>query len=256
MNSRKILPILLLLLITVALLLGYKLLNKSNKRNIKEFYFPTNELMTGKVYEYHSLDGDSTQVEYWYYRAFDRDSGVFLSATSYNRYFQIEQIVREKIVDNGALARDLFLYEPSAANGVQARIQAKIEVPNVFPFEVKDTTSIFLYKLNYKLPQDSTNRVFLIRNRIFGGDAPPFDLKGKSYPTIRLKLKEVFGSEGEGTAEGTASGEEWYAQGIGLVQFRKQYGEGENKTVRAFKLVDVYKMADMERKARAVIEAN
>jgi hypothetical protein len=256
MTLRKILPILLVLLITLLMLFAYKMYNKSNKRNIKEYYFPTDELLIGKVYEYRSLDGDSTQVEYWYYRAFDRDSGTFLSATSYNRMFQIEQIVREKIVDNGALARDLFLYEPSTADGVQSRIQAKIEVPNVFPFEVKDTTGVFLYKLNYKLPQDTTNTVFLIRNRIFGGDAAPFDFKGKKYPTIRLKLKEVFGSEGEGTAEGSANGEEFYAKGIGLVQFRKQYGEGENKSVRAYKLVDIYKMADMERKAKAVIEGN
>jgi hypothetical protein len=252
MKSRKLLPILLILSVVVLVLISNKMCQK-DKRNIKEFYFPTNDLLTGKVYEYRSLDGDSLKVEYWYYRAFDRDSGTFLSATSYNRIFQIEQIVREKIVDNGSLARDLFLYETNAENGVQTRIQANIEVPNVFPFEVKDTTGVFLYKLNYKLPQDSSNRVFLIRNRIFSGDAESFDFKGKKYPTIRFKLKEVFGSEGEGTAEGSAQGEEIYAQGIGLVQFKKYYGEGENQSIRAFKLVDIFKMTEMERRAKSVI---
>jgi hypothetical protein len=249
---RKLLPIFFILLLVAIVLISNKMCNKG-KRNIKDYYFPTDDLMIGKVYEYRSLDGDSSQVEYWYYRAFDRDSGLFLSATSYNRLFQIEQIVREKIVDNGSLARDLFLYETNLESGVSTRIQANIEVPNVFPFEVKDTSGVFLYKLHYKLPQDSSNRIFLIRNRIFAGDAADFEFKGKNYPSIRFKLKEVFGSEGEGTAEGTAKGDEIYAKGIGLVQFRKFYGEGENQSIRSFRLSDIFSMSEMEKRAKPVM---
>ena len=225
--------------------------DRSGKRDVQAYYFPVESLHSGLVYEYMSLNGDTSNREYWYFRSFEVDSGTFLSCTQYSRYFQIEQIVREKIVESGALARDLFLYEPDFQTGKQNKITASIEAQSVFPFNVTDSMGVFLFKLHYYLPGDSAHKIYLIRNRSYGGNAPAFHYKGKKLDAVRFLVREVVGSEGEGVAEGEAVGEEWYAKGIGLVQFKKVWGKGENRSVREFRLVNTFPMSGLEERAKA-----
>lgn len=69
---------------------------KGDKRDIGAYYFPVKDLRAGKVYEYLVSQNDSVVPEYWYYKTFVRDSGLFLVGTYYDHRFQIGQIVREK----------------------------------------------------------------------------------------------------------------------------------------------------------------
>lgn len=219
------------------------------KRNISAFYFPMDDLLGGKVYEYQSLGEGKPYSEYWYFRSSRTDTGTFLTGVYYDSNFQIGQIVREKIVRNGSLARNLLLYEPDFKAEKLVKVEANIEAPNVFPFEVSDSGGVFLFKLHYRPPSDSTAKIYLIRNRRFAGDAPEFSFRGKSHAAVRFTIREIVGQESEGAAEAEAFGEERYAEGLGLVYFRKEYGKGAARTLREFKLVDTYPMEILEQKA-------
>lgn len=223
----------------------------TGKRDISAYYFPIDDLLVGKVYEYQSLGDGKPYSEYWFFRAARTDTGTFLTSAFYDSNFQIGQIAREKIVKNGALARNLLLYEPDFKAERMAPVEANIVSPNAFPFEVSDSGGVFLFRLNYRLPSDSATTIYLIRNRKFAGDAPAFSFLGKELPAVRFTLREVVGNEREGAAEIEAFGEERYAEGLGLVQFRKEFGSGAARTVREFKLIDTYPMEILEQKARS-----
>lgn len=218
------------------------------QRDIRDYYFPVKKLLPGLVYAYASEEGDTTERRYWFYRAFVRDSGVFLVGTQYDRYFEINQIVREKIGDSGSRAREAFLYEPDTATGKLAPIRTSVESPDLFPFQVRDSLGVFLYKLQYRPVSDTGATVYLIRNRRYLGDGPEFELNGEKYPTIRFGLHEAVGHSKEGAAEIEGHGEEWYAKGLGLVYFRKTFGQ-EGQIRFAYRLVETLPMAELEHRA-------
>lgn len=224
---------------------------KSDKRDLHEYYFPVENLREGLVYEYDLAQGDSSAPEYWYFKSFRRDSGMFLSGTYYDRFFQIGQIVREKIVPSGVLAREYLLYEPDMTTGELRETTAKIEAPNVFPFAVKDSSGVFLFSLKFHPAADSTATLYVIRNRRFLGDAPDFEFQGKTYPCVRFGLREVIGNEKEGAAEVEGRGEEWYAKGLGKVYYRKSYGSSDQAAFE-YKLKDIFPMSELEQRAAAM----
>lgn len=236
-----------ILAIAVLLMLSCTAGCSRGKRNIRSYYFPTLDLIPGKVYVYDLARSDSSAPEYWYYRGFVRDSGIFLSATNYDQQFNIRQISREKHVESGALMRDYFLYEPDTSTGVLSRIQASLKSPSVFPFEVTDSLGVFLFHLSYApkdLPQAA---IYVIRNRRYLGDGPPFEFNGRTYPTIRMGVREAVGYDQEGAAEVEGQGEEWYAKGLGLVYWEKQYGRFGME--RTYRLKEVISMEELERRS-------
>ncbi|MEQ1745809.1 MAG: hypothetical protein ABMA02_10305 [Saprospiraceae bacterium] len=218
------------------------------KRDIKAYYFPVKKLLSGMAYAYASEEGDTTELRYWNYRAFVRDSGVFLVGTQYDRYFSINQIVREKLVESGSVAREVFLFEADTVQGKMVPVPTTIESPDLFPFEVRDSLGVFLYKLQYHPASDSTATVYLIRNRRFLGDGPVFEFNGEKHPTVRFGVREAVGHSKDGTAELEGNGEEWYAQGLGLVYFRKSFGT-DNQIRFAFRLVDMFPTEELEHRA-------
>ena len=220
------------------------------KRDIRDYYFPVDDLRSGKVYEYDLAKGDSSSPEYWYYRAFRRDSGLFLAGTYYDDHFRIGQIVRQKIVDNGVQVRDYFLYESDYETGKQVQTNAVIESPDMFPFRVRDSSGVFLFRLRYHPAADSSTTIYIIRNRIFLGDGPPFIFQGEEYPCIRFGLREVIGNEKEGVAEIEGRGEEWYAKDLGLVYYRKSFGKKKQVSFE-YRLKDIFPMSELEKRAAA-----
>jgi hypothetical protein len=224
--------------------------SSDGRRDIRDYYFPVQKLTSGLVYAYASEANDTTDRRYWYYRTFVRDSGIFLAGTQYDRTFQINQIVREKIVESGSVARDAFLYEPDSITGKSIPIPAAIESPDLFPFQVRDSLGVFLYKLQYHPLSDTTATIYLIRNRRYLGDGPEFELNGKKYPTIRFGLQEAIGHSKDGAAEIEGRGEEWYAKGLGLVYYEKSFGK-EGQVRFAFRLVETFPMRELERRGEA-----
>lgn len=217
-------------------------------RDIKSYYFPVKQFSEGKVYVFAAENGDSSDQEYWYYRSFPTDSGLFLVATYYDRQFAIGQIVREKIVSSGALARNYFLYEPDTAAQKLVQVPVQLIAPNTFPFEVSDSSRVYLFHLQYHPPGDSATTIYLIRNRRFLGDGPDFSLGEKTYPTVRMGLREIYGNEQEGSLEIEGVGEEWYAEGLGLVFYKKNIAEGKYQL--AYRLREIISMEELERRAK------
>lgn len=242
-----------LLILALGILFGVFACGVGDKRDISDYYFPVKNLRAGKVYEYVVSQNDSIIPEYWHYRTFVRDSGLFLMGTYYDHRFQIGQIVREKITKSGALAKECHLYEADPnpeAEGGQIHTKTIIEAANKFPFRVSDSSGIFLFKLQFHPPDDPKAIIYVVRNRRFLGDAPDFEFDGKKYPCVRFGLREAIGSEKEVVEEVEGRGEEWYAKGLGLVYYRKTYGNGSFKMEA--RLTDIFPMSELERKATQV----
>ncbi len=226
----------------------------TDKRNIKNYYFPVEALRKGQVYEYTVKQNDIEAPEYWYYRALRRDSGLYMSSTMYDQAFNIGIITREKIVESGALAKGYLLYEHDSTNtveGGQIKTEAIIESANIFPFEVGDSTGVFLFSVKYHPPNEPNTTIYIIRNRRYLGDAPDFEFRGKKIKCIRIGVKEVIGNEA-GSTEIEGIGEEWYAMGLGLVWYKKTWGAGN--FVLEGRLQDIFPMSELERRAAEVFQ--
>jgi hypothetical protein len=221
-------------------------------RDVRAYYFPVEALKKGQVYAYQVQQGDQSAVEYWYYRGFVRDTGTFLVATFYDQNFQIGQIRREKITDEGASARSYMFYEPDSsgqAEGGQMQAAALIESPQVFPFSVGKNDDGPPFRIFYNPPGDQDTRVYISRKRRFMGEAPDFSFKGKKLSCIRFALDETISYDERGTNDVMVSGEEWYARGLGLVFYRKTYGSGAFSVEG--RLSELFQMTELERRAAA-----
>ena len=217
-------------------------------RDIKAYYYPALDLQSGQVYAYDLTVNGSTIQDYWYFRSFVRDTGVFLASTNYDNQFNINQISRELIGKTGAVARNYFVYEQDSATQKAIQTEAVLQSPDIFPFRVKDSLGVFLFSLNYRPTSQKNAKIYLIRNRYYLGDGPDFELNGKKYPCIRMGTREAIGNENEGASEIEGKGEEWYAKGIGLVYFKKTYGD-KGALVREYRLKERFDMPELERRA-------
>ncbi|MEO6040032.1 MAG: hypothetical protein ABIQ93_16585 [Saprospiraceae bacterium] len=217
----------------------------NGQRDIRAYYFPAEDLHNGQVYQYALTQNGSMADEFWYFRSTLRDSGLFLTATNYDRYYQINQITTEKLFASGAVSRDYFVYEPDTLSGTVKQVRATVESANVFPFQVTDSLGIFLFRLHYRPANDTATKIYVIRNRRFLGDGPAFELQGQKYPCIRFGIREVVGNEKEGASEVEGQGEEWYARGIGLVYSRKDFGNYHLES----RLTNRFPMQELERRA-------
>lgn len=220
------------------------------RRDIRDYYFPVEDLRGGKVYEYDLVQGDSSAPEYWFYRSFERDSGLFLAGTFYDNHFQIGQIIREKIAKEGVLAREYSLYDADFETGKQIQTNAVIDSPYVYPFRVKDSVGVYIFSMKYHPVTDPDATIYLTRHRLFLGDAPVFEYDGMTYPCIRFGLLESIGTKKGGDDLLKGRGEEWYAKGLGLVYYRKSFGsKGQIKF--EYRLRDIFPMSGLEKKAEA-----
>jgi hypothetical protein len=218
------------------------------RRNIRDYYFPALDLQNGKVYAYDMTVNGDTVADYWYYRSFVRDSGLFLSATNYSRHFQIDQMVRERIADDGSVARSYLMFEQDSATSKVIQVPAQLTSNVLFPFRVKDSLGVFLFSVEYHPLDNPSSKIYLIRNRRFLGDGPDFTFNGKIYPCVRMGVREAIGNESEGASEIEGTGEEWYAKGIGLVYYKKSYGI-KGQLQREYRLKEIFSMEELEKRA-------
>jgi hypothetical protein len=224
---------------------------KDDRRDIRDFYFPVEDLRRGQVYEYDLAQGDSSSPEYWYFRTFQRDSGVFLAGTYYDSRFQIGQIIRQKVSEEGIFAREYSIYDPDFETGKQIQTTAVIESPDVYPFRVQDSVGVSVFSLHYQPATDPSTTIYLTRKRLFLGDAPDFEFQGDTYSCVRFGLLESVGTKKGGDDMLKGRGEEWYAKGLGLVYYKKTFGGKKSRVEFAYRLKDVFPMSELEKKAAA-----
>lgn len=214
---------------------------QSDTKNIRSYYFPLKELQEGLVYEYRSVNNDTLLPNYWYYRSFPTDSAVYLTSTYYDpATLAPTQLMREEMVSNGMLVNDLYLFEMDSV-GQYKQIQAEIIAGSIFPFEVRDSGGIFLYKTTWQSPTQQATYT-LTKNRRYAGDTT-FTYQNQTFDAVIFDVKELIEQEQEGTFEKQYSSVEWYARGLGLVYYRKTITP---TLVLEYRLAERYPMEQLE----------
>lgn len=208
------------------LVIGVSSCRETGPKDIRDYYFPLRDLEEGLVYEYQPVHIDSLTPAYWYYRSFIREDGVFLTGTYYEYGLVPLQLVKEELVRNGMLVQDVYLYDEAAdSSGQQKRTTVEVLQGSAFPFEVTDSTGVFLYKIRWEPPQDSGAVVTLVKNRRYLKDTV-VQAMGKAHDAVLFKVQELLTYDKEGVFEQTYGGYEVYAKGLGLVYYDKKIGEG------------------------------
>jgi hypothetical protein len=218
--------------------------------SIKSFYFPIKKLKNGLIYAFQPVGADSAAVEYWYVRSEKRDGNWWLMSQYYQPDFSLGQNVVEQIFDDGAVAKQVFLYENDSISGKARQIPTKISDGNMFPFLAKDSTEIYRFALDWQPDSTRKTTIFLKRTRRFSGSGEPFFFKNNKIETVRFALREIIGNAGEGNAEIEGAGEEIYAKNLGLVAYKKEYRGGLKLN---FRLIDTFRMPELERRAKAFL---
>ena len=216
---------------------------QDRKRDIRDYYFPLNSLSEGMVYEYEAVYPDSLAPYYWYYRSVPADQQMFLTGTYYEVDLIPRQLIREEMVGNGMLLEELSLFHTDSL-GKQQPNPVKILAGNTFPFYVSLPGGVFLYRIEWQDPSDSSTTTTLIKNRRYLGDTT-FLYKNKEYDCVAFEVKELVEVENEGVLEQQFAGVEFYAKGVGLVYVRKQVSE---QLSFAYALTDRYPMDTLEQK--------
>jgi len=231
------------LLIFLMLVIGIACTSKKT-RNIKAYYLPLEELTDGLVYEYNAINNDQLPPFYWYFRITKIKDQIILSSQYFDYQFRIQQLSKEVVVTNGVILNEFSLFRTDTLTGKQTQNPVRVELDNAFPFEVTDSTGVFLYKLYWQDSENPNQKIRLIRNRHFMGDAT-YRYQNKSVDCVRFLVKELLEVDEEGFQEFNYQGTELYAKGIGLVYFKKVIGEN---VAQEYELVDRYDMATLEQK--------
>jgi len=222
---------------------------KNSTKNIRSYYYPVADFMDGKVYEYKAVN-DSLAPFYWYFRTTISRGDTIITSEYFDHNFVVQQLTNEEIVKNGVILNDFYLYETDSLTGQQKRNRVRVEVDNVYPFEVTDSTGLFLYKVFWKDDSEPNQKYRLIKNRHYMGE-DTYTYKGQSLPCVRFLNRELLEIEAVGFQEVTYNSIELYAKNIGLVYFRKEI---DRNIVQEYRLADIYDMAELEEKFRAMIE--
>lgn len=219
------------------------------KEQIQAFYLPLADLTEGIVYEYESVGSDSFPPYYWYFRNASQEEETYLVGTQYDHNYIPQQLIREAQVKNGMLTEEAFIY---VTDSMQKQIQlpTTIESGNIFPFEVRDSLGVFLHKISWYNPFDSTGTT-IIRNRRFMGYTN-FEWQSELHEAVRFKVQEVIITQKEGNLEIELTGEEIYIKNIGLVFTSKKAIGSDFEMV--YQLKDRYPMEMLEAKFKQVLQ--
>ncbi|NJL76219.1 MAG: hypothetical protein HC892_15575 [Saprospiraceae bacterium] len=219
------------------------------KEQIQAFYLPLADLTEGIVYEYESVGRDSFPPYYFYFRNASQEENTYLVGTQYDHNFIPQQLTREAQVKNGMLMEEAFIYVTDSMQK-QVQLPTTIESGNLFPFEVRDSLGVFLYKISWYNPFDSTGTT-VIRNRRFMGYTN-FEWHSELHEAVRFQVREVIITQKEGDLEIELIGEEIYIKNIGLV-FTSKKAIGSDFEI-GYQLKDRYPMDMLEAKFRQMLQ--
>lgn len=227
------------------LLLGGWLLSACQSdegRDIRDYYFPLRSLEEGLVYAYEPVGDTVSGDVYWYYRTINTDSATYLTGAYYEDDFTPSQVVREEMVYNGMLLNSLFIFETDST-GKQQQIRAEVESASVFPFFVRDSNDVYLYKVSFSLPSQPHGTTTLIINRRFLGDTTVV-FEGETYDALRFGLRGVVSVRDsiQGDIEPAFRGQEIYAHKLGLFSYHRNYGGA----VLSYQLRERFPMSKLE----------
>ncbi|MBB4079683.1 hypothetical protein GGR28_002308 [Lewinella aquimaris] len=198
----------------------------SKQRDVRNYYFPVRELTDGLVYEYANkgtLTDDPS--DFWYFLGIDRDTALYLSSTHYADGMAPDQVVRERITNEGVLLEQLLLYPP-LINGQPKLVEVDILYARTFPFYPDDGAASG-YRIAFTPPENKDAVNYISLNRRFRGDTT-LTIMGEVRNAILFDLEgEVSQRDPElGDISPTYTGYEIYAEGLGLVEYSRNLGAG------------------------------
>ncbi len=214
----------------------FLLFSCENKIQLKDYYYPIDALKTGKVYIYTPVENDSLSPFFLYLS----NVNGYLIGTKYNEKFNIEQITTEEVVKNGTLLTRLQFCENS--DSICLPILAKIEQGAVFPFEIKDTSSLFVFQVNWT--QDEIKNTVLKNRHFLGFETKKW--KEKVYDCAKFGIREEIsvGNQSIGFQTFKAFTEEYYTKGIGLIYSKKNI---DQTFILEYELKDTTSMSNFEK---------
>lgn len=213
------------------------------KINIEAYYYPYKTLKDGSIYQYNDVEGRQPPT-FWYYRTIVTDTAAYLTATNYDIDGNQTQIATEEIVGNGMLLHQLRIMEYDSTATTSYFADADIIHDNVFPFEVSDSTGMFLYKIQWTSPLNPNEKITILRNRFFKG-FEKYKYKEYTYPCAKFEVHERISIDSDdGSYESEPISTELYAKGIGLVYYKKKINEN---ITWEFELADIYPMTEFEK---------
>ncbi len=198
---------------------------QQDKRNLRPYFFPIEDLShVGKVYVWLPVH-DTLQPPFLYYYKAERDSqnNCWFVRAYFDYAFQLFQINKERVVRNGIKLVESRLFERDSS-GCLIEVPVEVLYGNVFPFEVGPQPGVLLTRMSWRLPFDTVSTITLVRNRQFAGDTT-WVFQGKTYDAVRFAVRELIDNEREGHLEYEYPGEEIYARHLGMVYFRKEVDE-------------------------------
>lgn len=197
-------------------------------RDIRNYYFPVRELTEGMVYGYENtgtLPG-TAPMEYAYYLGVDVDTALYLSVTQYADQLEPKQQSRQEIKNDGVYLREITLLRPDT-NGPVA-MPTTLIYDQAFPFYLEDaTTQAYGYRLSLTDPATPEVLTYVTLNRRFERDTAVV-LGDRIYRALLFSLEgEVSLRDAEaGDISPQFTGYEIYAEGVGLVEYRRELGSG------------------------------
>ena len=221
--QRFLLPALMLLALLAACGGNDKapLPDKNEQQVLKQFYFPLPQLKDGLVYEF--LDQNSNNVDhFWFYKTVEDQAGNwYLVSTRYNRDFQQDQIVRERIYAEGAHCESYRFIQTDSA-GKSLTSDAAITGGVIYPFDVpKDSALVYRFQMEFFLPKDSMTYT-VTRDRRFSRFEEGVEWDGKKHRCAVFQSLQHVGVRdtlrGGNWQLDSNSVEEVYAQNIGLIR--------------------------------------
>lgn len=187
---------------------------------LKEYYYPVNDLEKGLVYLYEN-EALNNQAEYWLHKTvYDEASNQYLVSTQYNIFFNQNQMIREWIVADGSLVKDYRFFQEDSISGRSVASKATINQNIRFPFKaVKSDSLAYRFNLDFIILPDSSTAYNITVDRSFDKFLK-YPWKGDSLDAVQIKCKE-FRSMQNNTEGGAFNNEstsvEIYAKGLGLV---------------------------------------
>ena len=190
------------------------------ERPLESFYFPIKK--GGSVtYTYTSQGSDSLDNQLWKLTYNEHGEKAGLKGEIIQSDGKITHSWEESSTPTGMIMVNYALAMNTKEN-LRQLTSTHIVHDDIFPYKA-DIGGIFLFNLKWSDPADSSIKYELIRNRIFKGDTM-MNVLGKDYKAIHFKLKERVEVNNEGILGLDLSGEEYYAEGLGLVRYIKDLG--------------------------------
>ena len=221
--------------------------------DLEPYYFPAAELEEGLVYEYRSPDPVDSLIPpfYRYFRTVRTDSALYLASQDYDPYFQPSVFAHERLVPSGVLLEKMFLYETDTA-GITQRVNAQILHENVFPFRTsREQPGVLVWEARWNPPAEVPTTMTLLRNRQYLRDTV-VQVDGQPTDAVVFNVIERIDQEQVGHFEQEYRGIEVYAEGVGLVYYRKDISDDFKVE---YALAERYPMAELERRAgKALVE--